>query len=98
LGWAYKAQKEGRELWGSGLAYFTQQGSAFLENTLSMTFLVSAPIAVICQAANNQALDLEQPNPPAVFFYFCLYSLSLDLHVNLVIGFSINRSVRYYVI
>jgi len=89
IGWFYKGAKEGRELWSSGLSYFKQQGSAFLENSLSFAFLVSLPIAVICQAANNTVQDLDQPNNPATFFTFICVLSAWTYVLTLLLGFQL---------
>jgi len=41
------------EFLGSPLTYFNQSGAAFLENSLSFSFLLCIPIAIICELADS---------------------------------------------
>jgi len=49
LGWMYKGFNEFTELWHSGIGYFKQAGAAFLENTLSFSYVLCIPVAIILE-------------------------------------------------
>jgi len=78
LGWIYKGYKEMSELKSSGLKYFNQAGSAFLENHLSFYYLLCVPLALICEGASSNA---------KLFFVFFAVLFVWTYELTLLLGF-----------
>jgi len=80
FGWCYKGFREFRELYETGWRYFWQDGSAFVENNLSFTYLVCVPLALISQAAGSDVVH---------FFTFVGVLAAWSYLLSLLMGFEL---------